>query len=240
MSYLNEIIIASISALVGGIITYFFYLKKESRREKKEKLLKKEEQRKKRPEFRIESMKDSFNRPGTCIDSQPCDMEIFVAKIENVIVENDIVYAEYDDTILDKKSWVSRQYTIKNIGKTAVYEVAIMSNFKRTTCLFNTKSIHEDFIQRGVLNYFELLDRRIDTDESITLKICYNKEKVIKGMFSAEFELGMRDDNGVYWVQPFFAYENKIYESRRITHKEYRDAIKPDIAIECFKKPYLW
>jgi hypothetical protein len=240
MNYTNEIIIAIISSLIGGSVMHFFDLKKERRREKKEELIKKEEQRKNRPEFQIINMKDSFNRPGTCIDSQPCDMEIFVAKIENVHVKNDIVYAEYDNSILDKKSWVSRQYTLENIGKTALYEVAIMSNFKRTTCLFNTKNMHNGFIENGVLNYFELIDRRIAPNESITLKICYNKDKVMSGMISAEFELGMRDDNGVYWVQPFFAFNNKLYESRRVTYQAYRDAIRPDIAIECFKKPYMW
>lgn len=50
----------------------------------------------------------------------------------------------------------------------------------------------------------------------------------------------MRDDNGVYWVQPFFAPEDKLYESRKITYHEYRNAILPDQAIECFKNPYLW
>lgn len=240
MNYYNEITIAVISALIGGFATYIFDRKKEGREEKKAMLAKIEEQRKNRPEFLITSMKDSFNRPGTCIDSHACDMEVFVANIKEVNVEEGIVFVEYDESILDKKSWVSRQYTLQNVGKTVVYEVAIISHYKRNTCIFNAKTINERFINDGILNYFELLDKRIAPGESFTLKLCYSKDKVITGFLTAIFEIGMRDDNGIYWVQPFFAPEDKLYESRKITYQEYREAILPDNAIECFRKPYLW
>lgn len=240
MNYSKEIIIAVISALAGGFITYLFDRLKERKKDKRDAIAKLDEERKNRPEFLITEMKDSFNRPGTCIDSQPCDTEIFVAGIKNVYVENDIVYPEFDEAILDKKSWVCRQFTLKNVGKTVIYEVHIISNYIKDTCIFDIKSISDDIIKNGWLNYSELLDRRIAPDESFTLKICYHKDKIITGFISAIFEIGIRDDNGKCWVQPFFAPENKLYESRKIPYKEYRDYILPDKAIECFKKPYLW
>jgi len=126
------------------------------------------------------------------------------------------------------------------VGKTVVYGVDIISNYKKDTCIFNVKTVEERVIKSGILNYSELLDKRIAPNESFTLKLCYNKDKIITGFISAIFEIGMRDDNDTYWVQPFFAPEDKLYESRKISYQEYRDSILPDKAMECFQNPYLW
>lgn len=240
MSYLKEIAISGVSAFITIFIKNIFDRKKELQVEKKDILAKLEEERRNRPEFLITNMKDSFNRPGTCIDTHPCDLEIFVANIKKVNVVEDMVFAEYDDSILDKKSWVCREYTLKNVGKTVIYESAVISNNKRSTCIFEDKYINERVVNTGILNYYALLDRRIAPGETFTLKLCYQKKEIIGGPFCAAFEVGMRDDNGTYWVQPFFAPEDKIYESTKIPYQEYREAIMPDQAIECFKKPYLW
>jgi len=236
---IENITVAAISAIIGGFVTYSFDRMKDRREDKKGKLDKLEEQRRDRPEFIITSMTDYFNRPGACINSQPCDLEIFVASIKNVKIIDEYVKVEYDDTILDKKSWVCRQYTLKNVGKTVVYGVDIISNFKKDTCIFKNKTI-EYMIKNGMLNYSELLDKRIALNESFSLKLCYSKDKIIMGSFSAILSIGMRDDNNTYWVQPFFAPDDKLYESNKIPYKEYRDNLLPDAAIECFHKPYLW
>lgn len=233
MDYVYGIVIAVITALLGGIVAYMSDRKKVM-------LTKIEEQRKNRPEFSIISMNDSLSDPGAYIDSQPCDMEIYVTSIKNVNVKEGIVFAEYDDSILDKKSWVYSEYTLKNVGKTVVYEIDIISNFKRDTCIFDVETIDEITIKTGMLNYSELLDKRIAPNESFTLKLCYNKDNIVTGSISAIFEIIMRDDDGIYWAQPFFAPEDKLYESRKISYQEYRNAILPDKAIECFQKPYLW
>lgn len=240
MDNFNEITIAIISAFLGGFVTYLFDRKKERRKEKNDLLTKEEEQRKNRPEFLITNMKDSFNRPGTCIETQPCDIEIFVAGIKNVSIKEGLVFAEYDESIFDRKFWVCRQYTLKNVGKTVIYGVDIISNYKKDTCIFNVNSVEERFIKSGILNYSELLDKRVAPNESFTLKLCYSKDKIITGFMSAIFEIGMRDDNDTYWVQPFFAPNDKLYESRKISYQDYRDIILPDKAIECFQNPYLW
>lgn len=140
---------------------------------------------------------------------------------------------------MDKKSWVCRQYTLKNVGKTVVYGVDIISNYKKSTCIFDIKTI--DYVkEHGILNYSELLDRRIAPDECFTLKLCYNKDKIVVGTLSSIFEIGMRDNNDEHWVQPFFAPDNKLYASRSIPYKEYRESLLPYIAIECFRNPILW
>lgn len=236
---IEKITIAAISAITGGFIGYLFDRLKEMKKNKKEALNKIEEQRKARPEFVIIDMKDFFDYPGEFIDNSPCDIEIFVAGINNVSFYNEQIFVEYDNSILDKKTWVCRQYTLKNIGKTAVYVVDIISNYKKDTCIFDVNTM-EYVVRYGVLNYYKLLDKRIAPDECFTLKLCYNKDKIIVGTFSAIFEIGMRDDNNVHWVQPFFAPDNKLYESRRISYKEYRESLMPDTAIKCFRNPMLW
>ncbi len=240
---IEKIGIAAISAVigsvVGGVVKYLFDRISERKKDKKEKITKLNEQRKERPEFVITEMKDYFNRPGTCINSNSCDLEVFVANIKNVNVSDKYVLVEFDDCIYDKKSWVCRKYTFTNVGKTVVYGVDIISNYKKTTCIFNAKSI-DKMGKPGFLNYSELLDKRIAPNESFTLKICYHKERIQAGFFTAALDIGIRDDNNNYWVQPFFAPENKLYGSTKIDYHEYRDLIRPDDAIECFCKPYLW
>ena len=126
MDHINLIVEFDITTLIDGLVERLFDWKKDRAKEKEEILKKKEEQRKNRPEFLITSMKDNFNRPGTCIDSQGCDLEVFVTPIDDVKVGKDNVFAIYDDSILDKKSWVSRQYTLKNVGRNVVYQVNII------------------------------------------------------------------------------------------------------------------
>ena len=72
-----------------------------------------------------------------------------------------------------------------------------------------------------------------------------NKRPVIvgfgpAGMFSALMSMVLQDDNGRYWSQPIFVPNEKIYNSNRISHKEYRERILANSAIECFRKPWLW
>jgi len=229
-----------LSTLLGGIGSFFLSWRKESREEKKEMQAKIEEQRINRPEFYITAMKDFFYYHGNCIDSNRCDMEVFVTSISGIIVKEGDVFAEYDDSILDKKTWICKQFTLKNVGKTVVYEIHVVSHYKKDTCIFNAKTIDEKVINYGILNYSILLDKRIAPGESFTLSLCYNKDKIITGPLTAILRICMRDDNGTYWSQPFFAPQDKLYESRKITYQEHIDDILPDKAIECFRRPYLW
>lgn len=236
MDFWREIIIAVAAAVISSLVTV---LSKRCRDRKKSIEKKQEIQQKTRPEFKIVDMKDSFSRPGTCITSQPCDLEVFVAPFSGVAIEGDAVSANYDVSLLDKKNWVCRQYTFKNIGQTVVYTVSVISNFKKDTCLFNKEAFSLRLLSDGVLNYWEMLDKRIGPEETFTLKLCYHKDKITAGSFSAIMGIVMCDDNKKYWEQPFFSPLPKLYESRLIPYKEYQESISVDTAIECFKDPYL-
>jgi hypothetical protein len=72
------------------------------------------------------------------------------------------------------------------------------------------------------------------------LKISYHKDAIIPGLFSAPFSIGMVDDNGRYWTQPLFAPQEKVYDSRAMSWKEYKEQMQTKTAEECFKSPWLW
>ena len=91
-----------------------------------------------------------------------------------------------------------------------------------------------------MLNYSVCYDKKIRPDETVTIKFCYHKERVIKGMVSSMMTIGMNDDNGRYWMQPLFAPTEKIYDSRMVTYKDYITEVRSNAAIECFKDPMLW
>lgn len=229
-----------ISAMVGGFITHLFDRAKERREEKKDRIAKIENQRKNRPELIITSMKGFNDYHETSTNNNSYVMEVLVTSIIKVNVNEGYVFAKYDDSILNSKLWTCREFVFKNVGNTVIQEINIVSQYKKDTCIFNTKSIDDVVLKHGILNYSVMLTKRIAPGECFTLKLCYNRGKVITGFLTAMFDICMRDDNGIYWAQPFFAPEDTLYESREMTYQEYKDAILPDKAIDCFLKPYLW
>lgn len=180
-------------------------------------------------------MKDFVNYSDTDCNAKTSDIEVFVAHIKKVsVIRNDVV-VKYEDTILDKKLWVFRQYTLKNVGNSAVYGVHIISNFKKDTCIFNPNMINERNIKEGWLNYSQLLDKKIAPNESLTLKLYYNKI-LVNPMF-ASLTVGMRDDTKHIGFNHFLHL--KINFMRVLKFLEYREELLPDKTIECFCKPYL-
>lgn len=242
----NEIIVAIASAVAGGLFTFLTTLLLERRKEKREDRLEAKRLQREvfqnRPEMQIVDYKDYISRTGYGV-KQKCDIELLVAHIESVTIEGkkkqEIVHAHYKQEHLNSKEWCCVIYTIKNAGKTDVSTMNIIWNFQQTACVFTTDEASR-CAKGNILNYAIWYDKKIRVGETISLKICYHKDVIIPGMFSATVSLGMIDDNGRYWTQPLFAPQNKLYDSRTISSKEYIAQIHTDIAEECFKKPWLW
>ena len=237
---MKEIIIAIVSAFAGGLINFIFERLKDRKDNKREKIKQMEQEKKDRPEYKIIEMRDYFDKPGININEKTCDMEVFLLPIERVDVNEYEVIARYNKDMIDREQWVCREYILKNIGNTIIYETHIISAAKRNLCVFDIDSITNDFLELGCLNYSVLHDNRIDIGQSVSIKLCFNKEKIPSNFFSAFLEIGIVDDNSNCWLQPFFAPDDKIYKSRNVSSKDYHDEIRPNLAIECFKKPYLW
>lgn len=242
----TEIIIAIISALSGGFIAFLFTIASDKRKEKREdKLESKKQQREafqNRPEMQIIDFKDYIGRPGYGV-KQKCDIDIFVAHIANTTIDGDkkhlIVNAHYCDDDLKTDEWCCVIYSLKNVGKTAISTLDIICHFQQTTCIFPSSEIRQ-YMDGNMLNYSYCHDRKIREGDTVTLKLCYHKDRIIPGLISAVMSIGMVDDNGKHWTQPLFAPQEKIYDSRLISEKEYYEEKRTDVAEECFKKPWLW
>ncbi len=242
----NEIILAVISAVIGAIITLCTTLILERRKEKREDALQakklQSEAFQNRPEMQVIDFKDYISRTGYGV-KQKADIELLVLPIQNVTIEGEkkraVVNAHYDETLLNADEWCCVIYTLRNTGKTDISNVDIVWNHQRSACLFPIHSARQ-YTEGQLLNYSYCYDKKTRVNESITLKVCYHKESIVGGTFSAAMSIGMIDDNGLHWTQPLFAPENKVYDSRLILPKEYMDRIRTDLAEKCFKDPLLW
>ena len=248
---MKDIIISIISSVITSIITCMFTMKLETRKERREAaVVAKKEQwdiYKKRPEMDIVEFKDYLSRPGYGIKQQ-CDIELFVAHIDHVTVEGngkkgrkkkEWIHAHFNNEDKDSSQWCCVIYTFKNVGKTDISTTNILCHYQKDTCIF-PYAFAEHCLDNGFLNYSDCYDRKIRSGETVTVKLCYHKDRILMCAISANMSIGMQDDNGHYWQQPLFAPTDKVYDSRQVGWTEYRECLRPDVAIECFKKPWLW
>lgn len=243
---MKEFLIAIISAFVGGLVTFIFTLisdkRKEKREDKKESRKIKEETYKTRPEMTIVDYKNYLSREGYGV-KQECDLAVFITSIDDISFEgekkNKVVLAHFDKKKFNQNEWCCVIYAFKNVGETAISQFDLICNFQRTLCLFPVNGALE-FASNNCLNYSRIYDKKIRPTDIVRVKVCYHKDHIQPSVFSANISLGMIDDNGRHWMQPLFAPEEKIYDSRAVSAKEYNDAVRTEIAEECFKKPGLW
>ena len=242
----NEVIIAILSAVAGGIVTLLTTLVLDRRKEKRaDRLEAKKLQREAfqtRPEMQIVEFKDYISRTGYGV-KQKCDIELLVVRIDNVTVDgkrkNAVVNAHYKEEHLNPDEWCCVIYTLKNAGKTDISTMDIIWHFQQSSSIFPADAARR-WAKGNLLNYSYCYDKKIRVGESVSLKICYHEDVIMPGMVSAPMSIGMIDDNGRYWTQPLFAPQDKVYDSRSISVKEYREQLRTDTAEECFKKPWLW
>lgn len=242
----NEIIIAIVSAVAGGIVTLLTTLALDRRKEKRDDRLEAKKLQREvfqtRPEMQIVDFKDYISRAGYGI-KQKCDIELFVAHIEKTTVEGKkkraVVYAHYNEEHLDPNEWCCVMYTLKNAGKTDISSMDIIWHFQQSSCIFPADETRQ-WAEGNLLNYSYCYDKKIRVGDTVSMKVCYHKDAIIPGLISATISIGMIDDNGRYWTQPLFAPQDKLYDSRAISPKDYIEQTRTDVAEECFKKPWLW
>lgn len=235
-----------ISAVVSGTVSLLVNLIIERRREKRADRIETRKERKEafetRPELDIVGYEDHLSQVGDAVE-QKCDIELFVSQIKNVTTtgkgRQDIVYAHYYEDDVNLNEWCCVVYKFENKGKTDISALDIICNHKKTTCIFPCDSMQHREATNS-LSYWCCYDKKIRVGETITIKLCYHKDRIPSGMFSAIMSIGLEDVNSRYWTQPLFAPEDKIYSSKEISYKEYREQIRTDVAEECFKQPWLW
>lgn len=114
----------------------------------------------------------------------------------------------------------------------------IISCDKKSTCIFSSVDA-TDWASKGLLYYTKRYDKKIHIEDSITLKLCYHKECIVSGIFTAAIFMGMQDRNGNYWQQPLFAPRNKIQDSFSVKPDEYLYDLRSDNAIRYFEDIYM-
>jgi len=238
----NELLVALISAVVGaivsGIITFFLNKRKEIREDKKEKEIEKKRIYEERPELQIVEYKNYLDCPGHKLKKK-CDINVFITKMNKVSVESDIVTAQYNKDFFNQEEWCCVIYCFKNVGKTDIKSVSPICTYKKNTMLCDVSNV-QMILEHGLLSYSTMYDQKVRVGDSFTMRVCYHKNCVSAGMISALMVMGMEDCNNRFWEQPLFAPNNVIYDTHRVTRKEYKDDFLPDAAMECFRNPWLW
>lgn len=221
-----------INAIANGLVTFILEKRREKREDKKEQ----NDIFKERPELAIVEFRDYIARPGYGI-KENCDIDLFVAHLDCINLMSE-VSAIYHGEDAKQDEWCCVIYTLKNVGKTDISSLDIISMHKTDICIF-ASTVAKKFLSEGIINYSICYDKRIRVSESVTLKVCYHKERIPYGMATANMALGLRDSNGNLWQQPLFAPRNKLYDSYIVKQAEYVRDLKIDETTKCFQKPYL-
>lgn len=238
-----EILASVLGGLVGGLFTFLGVLitilferkkmKKEEERLQKEK---EEERTKNRPRFEIIEHKKIQKYKKE--DEDVCVLLCFIKGFEYLGRPSFI----YDEEIADEDKLVCAEYLLKNTGNTEIDHLFLSTNLPRDTSLFNVLNEENKFCYKNkLLNYSVILDKSIKPQETIKVKICYvDKEVVVSNMGNPTVSFWMIDIDNCWWEQKLFSPDNKLYNSKRTTIKEWRNYTDIDVAIKCFINPMLW
>ncbi|MBR5247109.1 MAG: hypothetical protein IKV25_07060 [Clostridia bacterium] len=221
----TTIIAAVVGALSGGIVNYLLELRRDKRNDKKEKEKKKEEVHKNRPELDIINYEKHL-MADNIKDIPHCDIEVFVSMAER-FETGERASAVYDKTDLDREKWHVVTYEFKNMGGTDINSMNLIMSSKRSVCLFETKEL-DYMIPRGIIKYSVCYDKKIRVGETVSLKLIYNNQRIPVSSISAIMVLGLNDDNGRFWEQPFFAPDEKVYESTQVSSADYHNMLRSD------------
>ena len=247
----REVIKTIISSAVSKAIELVFESKNNADKAKIEYLSKVEQEKKElfqiRPEFEIVEYKNYLKRTNYGLKKK-CDIELFVAHIEDYEIigkgKNTQLHFNYckDDFNPDERCCVI--YVLRNVGKTDIAGLDVICNLPKDTVFFPTNNQNDDYLYAfaggRTINYYVCADRKIRVGETVTIKFCYHKDKVITGLIGAVASLGITDVNGNCWAQSFYAPFDYLDYSHQISCNDLRDMKRVDTAIECFKKPWLW
>ena len=221
----NETIIGNaISAIIGSVVTYVLTTICEKKKQKRQE---EKEMYKNKPEIIV--TKANF------INEDECEMQLLVAQF---IVDKNNNFS-YSKKYKNKNEYIFKDYILKNIGKTPIEELEVVTTNKKYNSVFDINSA-DIFMENGLINYGWMWDRKIFPDQELKLRLYFHKEMIITSSLLAPFIIQYNGSNGLYWEQAFFESEYKIYSPMKISHKQYKDNISTKKAMECFEKPWLW
>lgn len=236
MNISSEIISTIFGAIAGGIVSCIFNYVNERRKERRADLkeLQKENQRffENRPEFKIV---DCQEFSGTFLnDPRKEELRVVVAEFKDS-VEGDFVHANFSEDEKNINDWISVWYKLENVGKTDISSISLICQDKRHFCLYEDTSV-DYLMKKRCLHYSAYYDNKIRVGEVFEIEIFYHNAHDYLPML----DIGMRDSNGNFWMQPLFIPCKKMGECCRIEYKDFIEAERTEVAEECFKHPWLW
>lgn len=229
----NSFLATMIGIIVGWILnfisTMYFHRREEKLKNKEKIRLEREEQFENKPELYI--CKET--------NQQNLDIEIFLAPFQTKYDENNNYEIVYSKNLKNKKNHEYKDVIVKNIGKSEIISLDIISTNKRVLSLINYDDL-DNLLDNKYIWYDYCFDRKIRVGDQIRIRIYFEKGKYPYMLFSSTLAFLFEDSNHNYWEQQFFYEQEKVYSPYSISYKEYRQRITVDDAYNYFEKPWLW
>ena len=207
-----------LGGLIGGLFTFIGVkatLRHEDERKRKEELKKQCDER---PRLEIVNFKDI----KTVSERTKFDCDFVLTAYKSIFLKDNLTHFVYDKEIIDIKNLCCVEYTFRNIGKTEIDGICFVCNQKDKVSLASRKEI--EFYHAHDLPSCEAWcnKRFIKEGESITLRVCYLKDKMVLPYISAVVSIHIQDINGNIWHQPLFCPSNETDNSTRESYNQFR------------------
>lgn len=229
----NSFLATMIGIIIGWILnfisTMYFHKREEKQKRKEVTRLEKKKQFENKPELHIEKNNKS----------KDADIEIFLGTFKVEYNENKEYKIIYSENIKNKNNHDFKDVIIKNIGKSDIDYLDIVSTNKKEIILIDYSSLN-NLVDNECVWYSYCYDKKIRVDEEIKIRIYFEKGKQQYNFFSSTLAFLFEDKNHNQWEQPFFYEKDNVYPPYLISYKDYKQKISADDAYDCFEQPWLW
>ena len=236
----GTVLISIASAVVSAIITGLFALYIERHKQSRQDLQRTKDELQKqydvRPRLELKQFKDIEH--GKVQSKSDCSC--ILLNFEEIKKENGRFLFLYDERGLDLNNLCCVEYDFINIGKTEIDSICVVSTHQRTTSMIELEK--RDFLIKNKTICYEAWSNKrfIKPGETVSIKVCYIKNKVMMSPISASAAIYMEDINGYWWHQPLFCPTNEMENSNRTNYKEFRDNKDIRLVLDYFEDPSLW
>lgn len=228
-----------LGGLIGGLFTFFgvrLTIKHDEEKRKKEQL---KQDIDNKP--RLEITKYSDLKDVTKNMTQCHDFSIIILGITDFRMDGQRARFYYNQEALNDEMLQCVDYEFKNTGLTEIIDICATSNLPKNMSIFD-KEYYKNYVNENLLCYDGWATKRyIKPGEKIRMRIYYVKNQIVlSNMGNPVVTIWLRDINGKLWSQSLNAPYNEIEISRLRPYSEFKNSTDIELAIECFKNPYMW
>lgn len=236
MNTITIIIITIICILIISSCLYFviryFQLKK-----KKEKIRLAKEKKwliDNRPIFKIISFKNEQKY------SDETNLSALLVRIKKFNTESDAFI--YDPSSINPSDWICFEYTLQNIGNSAINKMYLTTNLPKNTSIFDTQNgEYLYYYNNKQICYYIVTNKIVQHNETITIRVCYIKTTIIESnLGNPTIRIWFTDNKNNFWMQDLYAPYNNISDSYLTSSLEFKNATNTELALQYFRDPMLW